>query len=67
LPGRVREDIARPIGTVPEVLTRKDAAALRAIGIDLEAVPAGIEWSLAPDALAPRTAHREGARAAPRR
>lgn len=51
-PGRVRDDIDRLIGTAPGVLTGKDAAALRAVGIDLEAVVACVEQSLGPDALA---------------
>ena len=52
-PGRVRDDVVRLIGTVPEVLTHQDAAALQTIGIDLQAVLARIEQSLGPDALAP--------------
>jgi len=52
-PDRVREDIHRLIGTAPGVLTDEDAAALRTIGIDLQAVLERIQASLGADALAP--------------
>jgi ATP-dependent Clp protease ATP-binding subunit ClpA len=52
---RVREEIVRLVGA-PEparLLNDEDAAALRAIGIDLDVVLARIEESFGPDALRP--------------
>jgi ATP-dependent Clp protease ATP-binding subunit ClpA len=50
---RVRADVQRLGGTPSKVLGEDDAAALRTIGIDLDAVLARIEESLGPDALEP--------------
>ena len=49
----VRRKVRRLVGAGPEVLTEEDAAALRTIGIDLDAVLARIEQALGPDALQP--------------
>jgi ATP-dependent Clp protease ATP-binding subunit ClpA len=49
----VRAELRRLVGTPPTVLGDKDAAALRTIGIDLDAVLARIEESFGPDALDP--------------
>jgi ATP-dependent Clp protease ATP-binding subunit ClpA len=48
---RVRAEIERLVGTPPPLLSDTDAAALRTIGIDLDAVLARIEESFGPDAL----------------
>jgi ATP-dependent Clp protease ATP-binding subunit ClpA len=48
---RVREEVVRLIGEVPEVLGDVDEAALRSIGIDLAAVRAKIEETFGPGAL----------------
>ena len=50
---RVVAEIARLTGSDPAPLDRTDAEALRAIGIDLDAVIAAIEASFGPGALQP--------------
>jgi ATP-dependent Clp protease ATP-binding subunit ClpA len=52
---RVRAEILRLVGAPPSgrILTEEDAAALRTIGIDLDAVLARIEESFGADALRP--------------
>lgn len=52
-PARVRQQIERLVGAVPPELADDDAAALRTIGIDLNAVLERIEQTLGPDALTP--------------
>lgn len=52
-PARVRQEIERLVGAVPPEWTDDDAAALRTIGIDLNAVLERIERTLGPDALTP--------------
>jgi ATP-dependent Clp protease ATP-binding subunit ClpA len=47
----VRAEVRRLVGTPPAVLGEEDAAALRTIGIDLDAVLARIEETFGPDAL----------------
>ncbi len=49
----VRADIERLVTAAPRLLSDEDAAALRTIGIDLDAVLARIEESFGPDALEP--------------
>jgi ATP-dependent Clp protease ATP-binding subunit ClpA len=49
--GQVRADIERLAGTPARVFDQEDAAALRSIGIDLDAVLARIEESFGPEAL----------------
>jgi ATP-dependent Clp protease ATP-binding subunit ClpA len=49
----VRTEVRRQVGTPPPILGEEDAAALRTIGIDLDAVLARIEESFGPDALDP--------------
>jgi ATP-dependent Clp protease ATP-binding subunit ClpA len=50
---RVVEEVERLVGRGQDPLGEADAEALRAIGIDLEAVRAAIEESFGPDALQP--------------
>jgi ATP-dependent Clp protease ATP-binding subunit ClpA len=50
-PAAVREEIVRRVGAGPEPLGEADAEALRAIGIDLEAVRDKVEESFGPGAL----------------
>src|SRR5689334_7473145 len=50
---RVRADIGRMLGDWTVSLGRSDAAALEAIGIDLDAVRAKIEETFGPGALDP--------------
>jgi ATP-dependent Clp protease ATP-binding subunit ClpA len=57
---RVRAEVQRLVGTPPQVLGEEDAAALRTIGIDLDAVLARIEESFGPDALDPPRPPRPG-------
>lgn len=66
---RVRADTVRLVGTPTRVLDEEDAAALRAIGIDLDSVLARIEESFGPDALRvpPETPRGELLRRRPRR
>lgn len=52
-PGGVRADIDAFVGQKPDVLGTDDAAALRAIGIDLDAVRSKIEESFGEGALEP--------------
>jgi ATP-dependent Clp protease ATP-binding subunit ClpA len=52
----VRAEVRRLVGTSPGMLGDEDAAALRTIGIDLDAVLARIEESFGPDALDPPVA-----------
>lgn len=60
-PERVRAHLARRVQPAPGPLTEDDAQALRAIGIDLDAVLARLEQSLGPDAWpAPAPAPRRG-------
>jgi ATP-dependent Clp protease ATP-binding subunit ClpA len=49
----VRGDIQRLLATSSEALGREDAAALEAIGIDLDAVRAKLEETFGPGALSP--------------
>jgi len=49
---RVRADVVRLTGAQAQILGDEDAAALRTIGIDLDAVLARIEESFGPQALA---------------
>jgi ATP-dependent Clp protease ATP-binding subunit ClpA len=49
----VRAEVRRLVGTTPGGLGEEEAAALRTIGIDLDAVLARIEESFGPDALDP--------------
>lgn len=58
-PEGVRAAIVAALGE-PRMLTDEDAAALEAIGIDVEAVRARIEESFGPGALAPEPAARPG-------
>jgi ATP-dependent Clp protease ATP-binding subunit ClpA len=51
--GRIRTEIKRLVGEQGRILSEEDAAALRTIGIDLDAVLARIEESFGPDALQP--------------
>lgn len=46
---RVRAEVSRIVGESGRILTDDDAEALRAIGIDLDAVLANVERSLGPD------------------
>lgn len=57
---RVRAEVQRLVGTPPRVLGEEDAAALRTIGIDLDAVLARIEESFGPDALEPPRPPEQG-------
>jgi ATP-dependent Clp protease ATP-binding subunit ClpA len=57
---RVRADLRRLVGTPPQVLGEADAAALRTIGIDLDAVLARIEESFGPEALDPPPSPEQG-------
>ncbi len=50
---RVRAEVERLVGTPSKLLNDEDAAALKTIGIDLDAVLARIEESFGPDALTP--------------
>jgi ATP-dependent Clp protease ATP-binding subunit ClpA len=52
----VRADVLRLVGASPQYLGAEDAAALRTIGIDLDAVLARIEESFGPEALDPPAA-----------
>lgn len=52
-PARVRQEIERLVGAVPPELTDDDAAALRTIGIDLNAVLERTEQALGPEAFTP--------------
>jgi ATP-dependent Clp protease ATP-binding subunit ClpA len=56
----VRAEIERLVDPPPKVLDEADAAALRSIGIDLDAVLERIEQSLGADALLPPPAPRRG-------
>jgi ATP-dependent Clp protease ATP-binding subunit ClpA len=49
----VRAQVRRLVGTTPAGFGEEDAAALRSVGIDLDAVLARIEESFGPDALDP--------------
>lgn len=53
-PPQVRADITRIVGAPSPPLGQEDAAALRSIGIDLDAVLGRIEATFGPDALSPR-------------
>jgi ATP-dependent Clp protease ATP-binding subunit ClpA len=55
---RVRADIERLVAKPAKILTDDDAAALRTIGIDLDAVLARIEESFGPDAPHPPASRR---------
>ena len=58
---RVKADVERLIAAPPKLLTEQDAVALRAIGIDLDAVLARIEEKFGLDALArPQPPARRG-------
>ncbi len=57
---RVRADVVRLVGTPPRVLGAEDAAALRTIGIDLDAVLARIEESFGSEALDPPPPPEQG-------
>jgi len=50
-PERVRSEIARIVGTPRQILGPDDAAALRSIGIDLDAVVASVELNFGEGAL----------------
>lgn len=56
----VRERIQRLVPSEPGLLTDEDAAALRSVGIDLDAVMARIEQSFGPDALLQPAGGRRG-------
>ncbi|MBX6357895.1 MAG: Clp protease [Micromonosporaceae bacterium] len=49
----VRAEVQRLVGPAPAMLSEEDAAALRTIGIDLDAVLARVEETFGPDALDP--------------
>ncbi len=57
---RIRVEIVRLADPKTRALGDQDAAALRTIGIDLEAVPARIEESFGPDALAAQLTPPQG-------
>jgi ATP-dependent Clp protease ATP-binding subunit ClpA len=57
-PAGVRQDIQRILGQPGRILSDEDAAALKTVGIDLDAVLARIEESFGPSALGPDEAGR---------
>lgn len=57
---RVRGEIERRVGSPAKILSDDDAAALRTIGIDLDAVLERIERTFGPEALQPPPPRRRG-------